>query len=108
MKKYISCCTWRDLTDRHLYHEGDQFPFDGREVKPERLAELESGVNRAGLKLIKADEAAEPEVQKAEAQPESEQETEPESEPEQEKDPEPEQEPEKPKQKPARKPANKK
>lgn len=113
MKKYISCCTWRDLTDRHLYHEGDQFPFDGREVKPERLAELESGVNRAGLKLIKADEAAEPEVQK-EAQPESEQEQEPEpeqeqeSEPEQEKDPEPEQEPEKPKQKPARKPANKK
>lgn len=93
MKKYISCCTWRDLTDRHLYHEGEPFPFDGREVKPERLAELESGVNRAGLKLIKADEAAEPEVQKAEAQPEPEQ--------------EPEQEPEKPIQKPARKPANK-
>lgn len=87
--KYISTGTWRDLTDGHLYHEGEPFPFDGREVKPERLAELESGVNRAGLKLIKADEAAEPEVQKAEAQPE------------------PEQEPEKPKQKPARKPANK-
>lgn len=110
MKKYISCCTWRDLTDRHLYHEGDQFPFDGREVKPERLAELESGVNRAGLKLIKADEAAEPEVQKAEAQPEpeQEQESEPEQEPEQETEQEPEQEPEKPIQKPARKPANKK
>lgn len=97
--KYISAILWRDLTDGHLYAEGDEFPFDGREIKPERLKELESGNNRAGLPLIIAVIEDKPEVQKAEAQPEPEQ--------EQEKDPEPETEPEKPKQKPARKPANK-
>lgn len=52
MKKYISVRMWRDLTDKHLYHEGDPFPFDGREVPEERLRELEFGRNRAGLKMI--------------------------------------------------------
>lgn len=52
MKKYISVRKWRDLTDKHLYHEGDPFPFDGREVPEERLRELEFGHNRAGLKMI--------------------------------------------------------
>ena len=52
MKKYISARTWRDLTDKHLYYEGDPFPFDGREVPEERLRELEFGHNRAGLKMI--------------------------------------------------------
>ena len=36
MKKYISARTWRDLTDKHLYREGDPFPFDGREVPAAR------------------------------------------------------------------------
>lgn len=67
--KYISLSTWRDLKDGHLYHEGDEFPFDGREVSPERIAELETGVNRAGLKLIRADEASIPEDQKAQNVP---------------------------------------
>lgn len=69
MKKYISCCTWRDLTDGHLYHEGDKYPFDGREVPDERLEALENGKNRAGLALIRADkdEDEHPEVQKEEA-----------------------------------------
>lgn len=52
MTKYISVRVWRDLTDKHLYHEGDFFPFDGREVPEERLKELEFGHNRAGLKMI--------------------------------------------------------
>ena len=47
-----SLATWRDLTDGHLYHEGDIFPFDGRVIAAERLAELKSGRNRAGLRLI--------------------------------------------------------
>ncbi len=54
---YISLATWRDLTDGHLYREGDQFPFDGREVSGERLDELMNGRNRAGLRLIRADES---------------------------------------------------
>lgn len=52
MKKYISVRLWRDLTDKHLYNEGDPFPFDGREVPEERLRELESGRNQAGLQMI--------------------------------------------------------
>lgn len=53
MKKYISVRMWRDLTDKHLYHGGDPFPFDGREVPAERLQELESASNRAGLQMIR-------------------------------------------------------
>lgn len=50
--KHISTTTWRDLSDGHLYHEGEPYPFDGREIAPERLAELKDGRNRAGLRLI--------------------------------------------------------
>ena len=67
--KYISTVTWRDNTDGHLYREGEPFPFDGREIPKERLDSLESGHNRAGLRLIRAKEVQdEPvEVQKEEA-----------------------------------------
>ena len=54
MRKFISTHTWRDNTDGHLYHEGEQFPFDGREIAVDRLESLESGRNRAGLRLIRA------------------------------------------------------
>lgn len=66
---YRSLTTWRDISDGHLYHEGDTFPFDGREIAPERLAELENGTNRAGLRLIQGCEVRdEPvEVRKEEA-----------------------------------------
>ena len=66
---YRSLTTWRDLSDGHLYIEGDIFPFDGREIAPKRLAELESGRNRAGLRLIQASDAGNEraEVQKEEA-----------------------------------------
>jgi len=69
MKKFVSTAEWRDNTDGHLYAEGDSFPFDGREISRERLNELESGHNRAGLVLIRAIEAQdEPvEVRKEEA-----------------------------------------
>ena len=55
-KAYISLREWRDNTDGHLYREGEPFPFDGREISQERLDELESGRNRAGLRLIQAAE----------------------------------------------------
>jgi hypothetical protein len=55
---FISLATWRDLTDGHLYHEGEQFPFDGRAVPEDRIEALESGRNRAGLRLIRADKAS--------------------------------------------------
>lgn len=69
MKKFVSTAEWRDNTDGHLYLEGDSFPFDGREISAERLNELESGHNRAGLVLIRAiDVQGEPEeVRKEEA-----------------------------------------
>lgn len=51
---YISVCTWRDLTDGHLYHAGEQFPCDGREISAERIQSLVSGRNQAGLRLIEA------------------------------------------------------
>ena len=67
--KYISATQWRDLTDRHLYAEGDEFPFDGRDVPAERLDELAGSGNRAGFPLIRAvDVQDEPEeVRKEEA-----------------------------------------
>jgi len=52
--KYFSTVTWRDNTDGHLYREGEPFPFDGREITGDRLESLESGRNRAGLRLIRA------------------------------------------------------
>lgn len=69
--KYISAILWRDLTDRHLYAEGDEFPFDGREISAERLEMLESGRNEAGLRFIRAVEPeAEPEEVRKETEPE--------------------------------------
>lgn len=67
--KFVSTGTWRDLTDGHLYHEGDQFPFDGRAVPGDRIEALESGHNRAGLRLIRADKDSDgqPEAKKPEA-----------------------------------------
>ena len=69
MTKYVSTQVWQDLTDMHLYREGEPFPFDGRDVPEDRLEALISGRNRAGLRLIRAEEVPdEPvEVQKEEA-----------------------------------------
>lgn len=58
MTQLVSACTWRDLSDQHLYHKGDLFPFDGREVPEDRLNALMSGQNMAGLALIRAEEVA--------------------------------------------------
>ena len=68
-KAYFSLREWRDNSDGHLYREGEPFPFDGREIPADRLESLESGRNRAGLRLIRANEVQdEPvEVRKKEA-----------------------------------------
>lgn len=58
MRKYFSLMEWRDNSDGHLYHEGEPFPFDGREVAPERITELETAQNRAGFALIRAEDVA--------------------------------------------------
>ena len=71
MKKFVSTTEWRDNTDMHLYAEGEPFPFDGREIPKERLEALESGRNRAGLRLIRAVEVQdEPEETQKEEAPE--------------------------------------
>jgi len=49
---YISTMTWRDLTDSHLYHEGDPFPFDGREIPEDRLEFLAGTQNKVGSAVI--------------------------------------------------------
>lgn len=70
-KAYFSLREWRDNTDGHLYAEGEPFPFDGREIPKERLEALESGRNRAGLRLIRAVEVQdEPEEARKEEAPE--------------------------------------
>lgn len=52
--KYVSTATWCDLEDKHLYHDGDEFPFDGREIPEARLSELSCPQNKAGFAVIKA------------------------------------------------------
>lgn len=57
---YKSLITWRDLTDKHLYHKGDKFPFDGRDVSEERINQLVGIHNLAGITVIeRIDEPAE-------------------------------------------------
>ena len=51
---YISTKSWRDLEDNHVYHDGEKYPHDGREISAERIAALTSAQNKAGYALIKA------------------------------------------------------
>jgi len=39
---YISTKEWCDLKDGHIYHTGDKFPHDKRDIPAERIAELTS------------------------------------------------------------------
>lgn len=45
--------TFQDLTNDHIYVEGDKFPFDDSYVEKERLEELLSKNNKIGKKLIR-------------------------------------------------------
>ena len=48
---FISIARWRDAEDGHLYREGEIFPFDGREINPERLEALVTGGIAADCQL---------------------------------------------------------
>lgn len=50
---YKSIATWCDLEDNHLYRDGEKYPHDGREISPERIAELSGTQNKAGFALIR-------------------------------------------------------
>lgn len=53
MAKYRVIHDFMDLQDnRHLYRAGDKYPRKGR-VKKERIEELMSSKNKAGIPLIK-------------------------------------------------------
>lgn len=49
---YVSKILWRDITDNHLYRQGEVFPFDGREIPDERIAELTGTQNKARKAVI--------------------------------------------------------
>ena len=68
MKKCESIARFVDLEDGHLYNPGDPFPYDGRELPAERIAELCGTQNKAGFALIKVVETPNEEkpVEKAE------------------------------------------
>lgn len=55
--KLVSVTNWVDFEDEHYYREGESYPFDGREIPEERIAELSGSENKAGFPLIKAVEA---------------------------------------------------
>lgn len=61
MLKYVSIERWVDLLNGHLYNPGDPFPYNGKEVPAERIAELSGSQNKAGFALIKAVEEEKPE-----------------------------------------------
>lgn len=63
---YISIRAWRDLTDGHLYAQGETFPHDGRIIPPERAESLLTGNNQAGLIMIR--EEAQPAKQETQQQ----------------------------------------
>jgi hypothetical protein len=60
MMGYKVIFPFRDLTNKHMYLEGDAYPFEG-EAEEARVKELSSALNKAGRKLIEeaADGAAE-------------------------------------------------
>lgn len=51
---YKSCRKkdWRDLTNNHIYHENDKYPFNNEEVPADRLKELSTKKNKIGEILI--------------------------------------------------------
>lgn len=52
MIEAVSLATWVDLTDKHEYHVGEKFPYDGRSIDKKRIAELSSEKNMLGYPVI--------------------------------------------------------
>lgn len=66
---FTSVAEWRDLTDGHLYHAGDPYPWDGRTISDERIKQLSTAQNKAGFTLIKAVEDKKVQTAEEEADP---------------------------------------
>lgn len=50
---YRVICEFADLQDnQHVYHVGDIFPHDGKEISEERIKQLMTGANFRGISLI--------------------------------------------------------
>lgn len=51
--KYRVITYFADLEDNnYVYHTGDKFPREGKDVKPSRLVELSGADNKRGIPLI--------------------------------------------------------
>ena len=60
---YIVLTKFTDLVTGVKYDMGDEYPAKGTETTPERIAELASSDNKAGIKLIKEVKDCEPEAE---------------------------------------------
>lgn len=54
MDKYIVIVDiFKDSEDKHVYHKGDNFPFDDRKIDAERIDSLSTTNNKMNQKLIR-------------------------------------------------------
>ena len=60
---YIVITKFTDLVTGVKYEMGAEYPAKGTETTPERIAELASGNNKAGIKLIKEVKDCKPEAE---------------------------------------------
>lgn len=57
---YLVICRFVDLKDsKHTYNVGDNYPWDGKPVSDERIAELCGSENKLGKPLIKGTQVIE-------------------------------------------------
>lgn len=72
MAKYKVISSFLDLEDgKHIYHEGDDYPYDGQTPSKRRVQQLSTNGNKLGRPLIvkmpdsKKDHENEPEAEAA-------------------------------------------
>lgn len=61
---YLVIKTFTDLEHGRKYEMGEEYPAQGYETTPERINDLLSGNNKAGIKLIKEVKASKPKEEK--------------------------------------------
>ena len=53
IKKYkVACDIFKDLEEDHIYKKGEDFPYDDKEIKEERINALSTINNKMGIILI--------------------------------------------------------
>ena len=60
---YIVIRKFTDLEHGRKYEMGEEYPAKGLDTTPERVDDLASGNNKAGIKLIKEVKASKPKVE---------------------------------------------